>query len=157
MNNVIPYKGFNDITFEMSFKEVKTLLKEKLIKFNTENWPNKGCTPEVAWDIIRIGQDISIFFAKGRMFKIYFENGFTGALANGISLGMNINDAEAIDPTIQYDDWEEVYTSDQGYWLEDDVETGEIISITIFIKELEDDDLFYKYEWCDSHNSLHKQ
>ena len=36
------------------------------MKFNTENWPNKGCDPEVAWDIIRIGKDISIFFARNQ-------------------------------------------------------------------------------------------
>ena len=84
------------------------------------------------------------------MFKIYFENDFDGSLTNGILLGMNIKDAKMIDPTIQYDDWEEDYASDFGYWLEDDVESGEIISITIFIKELENDDVFYNYEWCDS-------
>ncbi len=150
MMNVKPYKGFDDITFEMSFDAVKELLREKRIQFNTENWPNKGCDPEVAWDIIRIGKDISLFFAKNRMFKIYFENGFKGTLNNGISLGMNIREAEGIDPSIQYDDREEIYTSGQGYWLEDNVESGEIISITIFIKELEDDDIFFKYDWCNN-------
>lgn len=145
---VIPYKGFGDISFKMSFDDVKKHLRKKQIHFHTENWPNKGCDPEVAWDIIRIGKDISIFFAKNRMFKIYFENGFSGSLENGISLGMHIKDAKAIDDTIQYDDWEEVYTSEQGYWLEDDVENGKIISMTIFIKELEDDDVFFRYDWC---------
>ncbi|MBP5738278.1 MAG: hypothetical protein J6X38_04275, partial [Abditibacteriota bacterium] len=137
-----------DITFNMSFNEVKNLLRGKGLKFRTEHWPNKGCTPEVAWDIIRLGDDISIFFAKNRMFKIYFENNFPGSLSNGISLGMTIEDAKAIDPTIKYDDWEETYTSRSGYWLEDDVESGGIISITVFIKELEDDEVFFKYEWC---------
>ena len=41
MIKVIPYEGFDDITFEMSFKEVKELLREKHVQFNTENWPNK--------------------------------------------------------------------------------------------------------------------
>ena len=147
---IVPYKGVDDITFEMSFDEVKNLLRERQINFNTENWPNKGCDPEVAWDIIRIGNDISIFFAKNRMFKIYFENDFSGVLINGISLGMNINEAKLLDDTIEYDDWEEIYTSDLGYWLEDDVENGEIISITIFIEELEDDDEFFRYDWCNN-------
>lgn len=145
---IIPYKGFDEITFDMSFEEVKTLFRKKHIKFNTENWPNKGCTPEVAWDIIRVGKDISIFFAKSRMFKVYFENDFAGHLNNGIYLGMKIKDAKVINPSIQYDDWEEIYTSDYGYWLEDDVENSEIISITIFIKELEDTDVFFEYDWC---------
>ncbi|MBP5094001.1 MAG: hypothetical protein J6332_08135 [Abditibacteriota bacterium] len=148
MINVIPYQGVDDITFNMSFNEVKNLLRGKGLKFRTEHWPNKGCTPEVAWDIIRLGDDISIFFAKNRMFKIYFENNFPGSLSNGISLGMTIEDAKAIDPTIKYDDWEETYISRSGYWLEDDVESGRIISITVFIKELEDDEVFFKYEWC---------
>ena len=43
MMNIVPYKGFDNITFEMSFDEVKGLLREKQMKFNTENWPNKGC------------------------------------------------------------------------------------------------------------------
>ena len=150
MINVIPYIGFDDINFKMSFDEVKEYLKKNNIKFNTENWPNKGCDPEVAWDIIRVGKNISIYFAKNRMFKIYFENDFIGTLANGISLGMNIKDAELLDPTILYDDWEEIYTSELGYWLEDDVESGEIISITIFIKELENEYVFFKYEWCNA-------
>ncbi|MBO7393812.1 MAG: hypothetical protein J6U98_06385 [Abditibacteriota bacterium] len=148
MINVIPYQGVDDITFDMSFNEVKNLLRGKGLKFRTEHWPNKGCAPEVAWDIIRLGDDISIFFAKNRMFKIYFENNFPGSLSNGISLGMTIEDAKAIDPTIKYDDWEETYISRSGYWLEDDVESGRIISITVFIKELEDDEVFFKYEWC---------
>lgn len=150
MINVIPYIGFDDINFKMSFDEVKEYLKNNKIKFNTENWPNKGCDPEVPWDIIRVGKNISIYFAKNRMFKIYFENDFSGTLANGISLGMNIKDAELLDSTILYDDWEEIYTSELGYWLEDDVESGEIISITIFIKELENEDVFFKYEWCNT-------
>ena len=84
------------------------------------------------------------------MFKIYFENDFSERLENGISLGMNIKDAKLLDDSIEYDDWEEIYTSDLGYWLEDDVESGEIISITIFIKELENDDVFFRYEWCNN-------
>ena len=150
MIKIVPYFGVGDITFDMSFTEVKEFLCKAGTGFVVETWSNKGCSPEVAWDIIRVGNDISFFFAKGRMFKIYFENAFPGSLVNGIKLGMKTKEAELIDPSIQYDDWEEIYTSDLGYWLEDDIETGEIISITIFIKELEDDDVFFKYEWCNS-------
>ncbi len=149
MGKVIPYKGFDDITFHMSFRELRDLLKTRKIKHSIENWSNKGCTPEVPWDIIRIGKDISFFFAKGRMFKIYFEHNFSESLDNGICLGMKIRDAERIDPSIRYDDWEEIYISDKGYWLEDNVDSGEIISLTIFIKELENEEIFFKYEWCD--------
>jgi hypothetical protein len=67
----------------------------------------------------------------------------TQSLTNGIKIGTPIEDALLIDNTIKYDDWEEEYVSEKGYWLE----TEEVISIAIFIKEVEDD-VFYSYEWC---------
>ena len=62
---------------------------------------------------------------------------------------MPIDEARKIDSSIRYDDWEEEYVSDNGYWLEDDPETHSIISISIFIKEVEDDNAFYSYQWCE--------
>lgn len=150
MKTVIPYLGFDGIQFNSSYQAVCESLKEQKIKYNTEFWPNKGCTPEVPWDIIRIGDTVSLFFAKGKMFKMYFENTFIGLLQNGIHIGMPIGDAQKIDPTIRYEDWEEEYVSDNGYWLEDDPETHNIISISIFIKEVEDDNTFYSYKWCEN-------
>jgi len=147
---ITPYAGTESIKFTMSFDEVREYLKQQKIQFNIERWPNKGCTPEVAWDIIRIGKDVSIFFAKGKMFKMYFENGYAGALENGIKLGMTIEEASQIDRTIKFDDWEEDYASDFGYWLEALAGSEKIVSITIFIKEVEDDELFYSYRWCES-------
>ena len=148
MTNITPYIGTDNFKFSMSFDDVRGYLKSQKILFNTEHWPNKGCTPEVAWDIIRIGDYLSIFFARGKMFKMYFENSFSGSLTNGIKIGTPIEEAIIIDNTIKYDDWEEEYVSDTGYWLETDIETEEVISISIFIKEVEDDDVFYSYEWC---------
>ena len=45
-------------------------------------------------------------------------------------------------------DFQEEYVSDYGYWPEDDPETHSIISISVFIREVENDDIFYSYEWC---------
>lgn len=150
MKRIIPYVGTNDITFDLSFSEALNKLKEQKKKINTEHWPNKKCTPEVPWDIIRIDNSISLFFAKGKMFKMYFENNFDGALKNGIHLGMSIDEAKMIDPSLQYDDWEEEYTSTEGYWLEDDTESHTVASITIYIKAVENDSLFYSYKWCNN-------
>ena len=35
----------------------------------------------------------------------------------------------------------------KGYWLEDNINDNSVMSISIFIKEAIDDDLFDKYEW----------
>ncbi len=151
MNIITPYEGYADFTFNMTYEEVKGLLKVQNNLANVEIWPNKGCDPEVPWQILRTKDDVSFFFAKGKLFKMYFMGNFQGSLSNGICLGMTLQAAEEIDTTLRYDDWEEDYLSDSGYWLEDNPENGEIISITIFIKELENDDVFFSYEWCNSH------
>lgn len=55
---------------------------------------------------------------------------------------MKLDEALAIDPDLEYDDWEEDYQSPHGYWLEDDLDNGTVMSITIFIKEALDEELF---------------
>ena len=144
-----PFVGYNNIKLMMGFDEVKRILLSEKTNYICEHWANKGCTPEVAWDIIRISGKISLFFAKGKLFKIYFENDESAVLDNGITYNMVIDKAREIDPSIKYDDWEEEYVSENGYWLETDVETERIISISIFIKEIENDDAFYSYKWCE--------
>ena len=37
--------------------------------------------------------------------------------------------------------------SDNGYWLEDDLTNNTVLSISVFIKEVLDEDVFYRYEW----------
>lgn len=60
---------------------------------------------------------------------------------------MKMDEALKLDSTLKYDDWNEDFHSDKGYWIEDNLENNTVLSITIFIKEVLDEDLFYKYEW----------
>ena len=147
-SNIIPFSGNTYLSFDMSYDDVKRLLKDNNIKYKVDVLPNKGCTPEVPWTIIRVQNVISIYFAFNKMFKIEFDEGYTGKLENGIYIGMPIEDALSIDPTLAYNDEEEDYGSEEGYWLEDNLETNTVMSITIFIKELLDEDLFFTYEWA---------
>lgn len=150
MGNMIitPYHGCGSILLTADFSEVKNAMRDSGIGYTVEHWPNKGCTPEVAWDIIRANNGINLFFAEGKMFKMYFERGFEGALYNGIHIGMTIPEAINLDPKLEYCDDEEYYSSPAGYWLEESLKSGQIETITIFIPELLDDDLFFAYEWC---------
>lgn len=144
---ITPYYGIGEINFNLSFDKTKDYLKENGINYTIDVWANKGCDPEVPWSIIRIGKDVSIFFAKGKMFKIYLEGDYKGSLVNGISIGTPISEAEIIDPTLTFEDFEEYYSSSLGYWIEDDIESQRISSITIFIKELLDEEIFFAYNW----------
>lgn len=146
--NITPYVGIGDIKLMAKLDDVRAYLKTNKIPYQMEVLPNKGCTPEVPWTILRIEGCISLFFAKGFLWKIYAERGYEGSLPNGIRIGTKIADALTIDPNLQDNDEWEIYESDQGYWLEDSLESGEIETITVFIKAVWDDDLFYSYKWA---------
>ena len=89
-----------------------------------------------------------MFFAKNeKLFKIVFWDGYRGSLPNGISLNSSIEEAISKDSSLAFDDWNEIYLSDSGYWIEDDPETNRVLSISIFIKELLDDDNFDYCRW----------
>ena len=148
MNKTIkPFIGVDNFTLLSSEKTIVGLLKDNNISFTKETWGNDECTVKVSWNVIRTKDSMSFFFANDKLFKIYVGEGFEGALPNGIAVGTDIEDAQKIDPTLKYDDWNEDWSSDEGYWIEDSIDDNKVISITIFIKELLDDDLFEKYEW----------
>lgn len=146
-HNIIPFAGTDMITFDMSYDQVRNVLKESKIGFNVDLRPNKGCTPEVPWKIIRTNSSVSIFFANDKMFKINCGPSSAGVLNNGIKVGMSIDDAIKIDPTLEYNDLEEYYESSNGYWLFTDSGTDTISDITVFIKVVLDDDVFFSYNW----------
>ena len=149
-NKIIPFYGYGEYNLSMTLEEVRNLLKSKGTPFKQEHWDNSGCTPEVDWNIIRIGNTLSMFFAKNKMFKMFFESPNKWMLDNGIYIGMTINEATDIDNSIVFNDDEEDFESSKGYWLEESLESGKIESITIFIEEVLDDEIFYSYEWIKS-------
>lgn len=151
MNNsqtIIPFAGTDMITFDMTYDQVRNALKESKIVFNVDFRPNKGCTPEVPWKIIRTNNSVSVFFANDKMFKINCGSSSQGILNNGIKVGMSIEDAMKIDPTLEYDEFEEYYVSSNGYWLFVDSGSDTISDITVFIKAVLDDEIFFSYKWC---------
>ena len=148
MSKIIkPFIGVDNYKLLSSEQDIVELLKTENVSFEKEIWSNEECTVKVPWTILRANNSMSFFFAKDKLFKIFMQNGFDGSLSNGITIGTNIEDAQQTDKSLHFDDWNEDWSSNEGYWLEDDIDTKNIISITIFIKELLDDDLFEKYEW----------
>jgi hypothetical protein len=142
-----PFNGLDDIKLLESFDEVKEYLKQNNIKYSVEHQSNKGCDPEVPWEIIHIDNSISLMFAKNKLWQIYLEENFTGSLPNGIKIGMKMDDALKIDSSLKFDDLNEDYESESGYWLEDNIDDNTVLSIAIFIKEVLHDETFFKYNW----------
>ena len=116
-------------------------------RYQEEYWSNEELTNPVPWVVIKTDSNINFFFAKDKLFKIYVEDNTDYVLENGIQIGMSWDEAKQIDPELSYDDWNEDWNSPNGYWLEDDIENKTVSSITIFIKEVLNDEIFEMYEW----------
>ncbi len=142
-----PFIGFDDYKLLLSVEEIETLLKCDNKEYSKEIWPNDELTNPVPWTVINTTSGVSFFFANDKLFKIYVTDNAEYALDNGIQIGMPFEKAKQIDSKLSYDDWNEDWTSPQGYWLEDSIDTGNVASITVFIKEVLDDDVFDEYEW----------
>lgn len=148
MNKIaIPFQGYGDFLLYQSTEEAKRIIKNNGFGYSVEVWDNKECTNPVPWTIIRIEDKIHLFFAKDKLFKIYLCNECEAQLPNGIYIGMNLDEALEIDYNLEYDDWEEDYQSPQGYWLEDNLDDEKVMSISLFIKEALNEELFEEYKW----------
>lgn len=144
-DKLIPFVGTEHFKLYNSLSDIKYFLKENSVIYSVEIWANKECTIPMPWTIIHIDNAISLFFANEKLFKIVVFKSYLGGLENGIKTGMLIGTALEKDSSLCYDDWNEDYES-EGYWIEID-ETNSISSISIFIPEVLNDEIFDKYEW----------
>ena len=145
---IIPFYGTDSIQLYQNIDIVRSTLDKLQAGYTIELWESASETIPNPWKVIVIEGVLSLFFAKNdKLFKIVVWDNYAGTLPNGISTGMNISDAQRLDPTLAYNDWNEDYESAEGYWVEDDVETNNIISISIFIKEVLEEDTFDYCKW----------
>lgn len=145
--NIRPFEGLDEIKLLSSLNDVKEYLKKNNVGFTIEYQSNKGCEPDVPWIILHVDNSISLIFAKDKLWQIYLEENYAGSLPNGIKIGMKMEEALKIDPSLKFDDWNEDFESANGYWIEDNLDDNTVLSISIFIKEVLDDEVFFKYEW----------
>lgn len=145
---IIPYEGIDSIKLYEKIDDVRIILKAEQILYREEIWSAESETVPNPWTVLIVDNIMSLFFAKnGKLFKIVFWEGYQGSLLNGISLNTSIEDAKKIDSSLQFDDWNEIYQSNNGYWIEDNIDTQTVLSISIFIKEILDEDTFDYCNW----------
>lgn len=147
-NQIIPFEGLGNIKLYSKLEEVKSFLDVNNIKYFSEIWSAEGETIPNPWTVLFIENSINLYFAgNDKLFKIYCCGDYKGSLPNGINLDTELLKAKEIDTSIEYNDDGEDYESNNGYWIEDNLDTGKLLSITIFIKELLDDDTFDSLKW----------
>lgn len=83
---------------------------------------------------------------NGKLFKITALQNYTGKLFGKISIGMHIDEVLKIEPSFVYDDFEEVYCSPKGIFIETDPATQTVLWISVYVKEL-DDENFERGNW----------
>jgi len=147
-NNLKPFEGLEEIRLYSSLDDVKNYLDSNSIKYTSEVWSSEEETIPNPWTVLFVDGGVNLYFAgNNKLFKIYCTQGYGGALPNGISLNTTLEEAKRIDNTLEYSDDGEDYESKDGYWIEDDLDTGKLFSITIYIKEIIDNDVFDGLKW----------
>lgn len=145
---LVPFEGTESFKLYQDIETAKSTLDSYQIGYIVELWESASETVPNPWKVIVVEEVMSLFFAKNnKLFKIVAWENYSGNLPNGVTIGMNIADAQKLDATLIYSDWNEDYESELGYWVEDDVESGKITSISIFIKEVFDEENFDYCEW----------
>ncbi|HAL03156.1 MAG TPA: hypothetical protein DCP07_07320 [Lachnospiraceae bacterium] len=143
---IIPFKGTNTIKLGMSLSEIRAYLKDNKIPFNQTMDSNKYCTPPIPWIYITVEKSLSMSFVDEVLFEISFENEYMGKLPNGIGIGNSMEELEKQDSSLEYNDDDECFVSAEGYWIIDDIDTGKVQTITIYLEEVNSEE-FFEYEW----------
>ena len=145
---LIPFEGTKTFKLYQNIESVKSILDENRINYSIELWDSSYETVPNPWKVIVIDNVLSLFFAKNdKLFKITAWPGYEGTLLNGVRTGISMEEAKSLDKTIEYDEWEEVYLSKEEYWLEDELDSKTVLSISVYIRELLDDNNFDYCEW----------
>ena len=136
---IVPWQGIGNIKLYSHISELydlieqlgeqPTLLGKFLIRYE-----------------IRDSIDLWFNLLNGRLFKITALKNYTGKLFDKISIGMHIDDVLKIEPSFIYDEFEEVYCSSKGVYIETDPIEHTVIWISVYIKEVDDHD-FKKGNW----------
>ncbi|MDO4501384.1 MAG: hypothetical protein Q4B60_08975 [Erysipelotrichaceae bacterium] len=142
---LIPYKGLGKLCLYESYDKVLSVLDETGIDYSIAVQDNSECTVNYNWRIVSINGCIRLFFSEGnyKLFKICATEGTEISLPNGIYAGMKLEDALKLDSSLQFDEWDEIYISAEGYYLEDSLETEKVVSINVHVKEIDDADFDY--------------
>ncbi|WP_034226541.1 hypothetical protein [Lachnobacterium bovis] len=136
---IIPFKGFGEIRLYSTRDKLKELLSSNdvKVKLMNENW--------IRYDI---QNSVELFFhlKNNKLFRITTLDNYKGKLFEKIEVGSTEEEMLEIESSFVYDEFEEVWESDKGVFIEMDAETNNVRWISIYIPEL-DTENFEKADW----------
>lgn len=127
---IIPFEGFGKIKLYSSCQDLKDLLSGNDVEsvILNSNW--------IRYDIQNA---IELFFhlKNNKLFRITTLENYKGALFNQIKVGTTKDEMLKIEPSFIYNDFEEVWESEKGVFIEMDAKTDTVKWISIYIPELD--------------------
>jgi len=137
---IIPWEGMGGIKLYSTIKELKEILEDRI---NVS-----GVLLNNMWVRYEVKDIMYLFFhlGNGKLFKITTLKNYKGKVFEKIGVGTLEKDLLKIEPSFVYDDFEEVYESQKGIFLETDPKSRSVTGISVYIKELDDED-FEEANW----------
>ncbi|GAB5083157.1 hypothetical protein Osc1_23350 [Hominimerdicola sp. 21CYCFAH17_S] len=134
---IIPYEGMGGIKLYSSMEELRNIISAYNPEIINDTW--------IRYEINNI---MYLFFHKQnrKLFKITTMKGYCGKLFDKISVDTYEEELTIIDSSFSYDEFEEVWESDKGVFIETDVFSKKATWITIYIPEMDNED-FDNGEW----------
>lgn len=126
---IIPYEGMGGIKLYSTIKDLKEILSSDSVKATVIN---------NLWIRYEIADYLYLFFSllNGKLFKITTLRGYRGLLWDKINVGMKAEEFIKIEPSFRYDDFEEIYESDKGIFIETDAEEDRALWISVYVKDI---------------------
>ncbi|WP_318246852.1 hypothetical protein [Bacillus norwichensis] len=136
---IVPWEGMGGIKLNSHINEFYSMIEQY------------GKQPKLLGKYLiryEIDNSLDLWFnlLNGKLFKITATSNYYGTLFNKIRVGMHIDDVIKLEPSFVYDDFEEVYCSSKGVYLETDPVEQTVLWISVYIKEIDNPD-FERGNW----------
>lgn len=136
---IVPFEGFGGIKLYSTRTELRELLEGDAVEAEVinNNW--------IRYDI---QNSVELFFhlKNNKLFRITTLDNYQGKLFGKIGVGTTEKELLKAEPSFVYDDFEEVWESEKGAFIEMNAETNTVRWISVYIKELDDKD-FNNANW----------
>jgi hypothetical protein len=126
---IIPYEGLGGIKLYSTIDDLKDLLLVEDVSSIVIN---------DKWLRYDIQNCIELFFHldNKKLFRLTTLDAYKGKLLGKIGVGTSEKEMLDAEPTFQYDEFEEVWESIKGVFIEMDAETNTVRWISVYIPEL---------------------
>lgn len=136
---IVPFEGFGEIKLYRTRDELHELLEGETVEAEIINND---------WIRYDIQNSVELFFhlKNNKLFRITTLDNYQGKLFEKIGVGTTEKELLEVEPSFVYDDFEEVWESEKGIFIEMDAETNTVRWISVYIREL-DDENFENANW----------